>query len=80
MQTISKEETVLELITGLCEMNGECYMGNKTMSRITKLSPSQISTIISKLVMDGIISSKCVARISNRGYSGTTRIIRVTNK
>jgi hypothetical protein len=73
-----KEIKVLEHIIQTTEKTGQFSSSNRTISLVTKLTPSQVGTTIGKLAVNDWFNKYNKSRYdASRGFMGTTRTIQI---
>jgi predicted transcriptional regulator len=74
---ITNNQIVLEYIMKLTESTGSFYVGNLGIASNTSLTISQVSRTVSNLSALGLITKSNKARLTERGFCGTTRTITI---
>jgi len=77
---ITNHQIVLDYIMKVTESTGHFYVGNLGIASNTSLTISQVSTAIAKLSSLGLIFKTTKARLTERGFAGTTRTITINKE
>ena len=74
---ITNDILVLEYIIKVTKTSGAFHVGNIGIASATRLTTSQVSTAIKKLSALEWFNKTNKARLTERGFSGTTRTITI---